>query len=135
MSTLGTLVIETMTEKGLRKSQVVSRLGFKNIAKGMRRFDALLEGGADASGMLDRLPEALGLPPDKVRAAWERTLDQKRAEGEAQRAAYRERLRAKFRPHIHVQTDRTVPQPIFVAAMTGGPDRWLRIDLPEGMTA
>ena len=58
-----------------------------------------------------------------------------RAEAEAQRSAHLERLRAEFRPHVRVKTERTVPSPIFVVAMTGGPDRWLRISLPEEVTA
>jgi hypothetical protein len=134
MNALQTLITETMAAKGLSKSQVMSVLGFKNIAKGIRRLDALIADGIDASGLLDRLPGALGLPAETVRAAYEQTLAQQRAEAEAQRAALRERLRAAFRPHIHVRTDHPVPQPIFVVAMAGGPDRWLRINLPEGMT-
>jgi hypothetical protein len=134
MNTLQTLITNTMSARSLTKAQIVSLLGFNNTAKGIRRLNALLEGGTDSSGMLDRLPGALELPTDVVRAAYEQTLAQKRAEVETQRAALRDRLRAAFRPHIHVQTDRTVPQPIFVVAMAGGPDRWLRIDLPEGMT-
>ena len=85
--------------------------------------------------MLDRLPSALGLPAETVHAAYEQTLDQMRAEAEAQRSAHLERLRAEFRPHVRVKTERTVPSPIFVVAMTGGPDRWLRISLPEEVTA
>jgi hypothetical protein len=81
--------------------------------------------------MLDRLPSALGIPTEKVHAAYEQTLDQMRAEAEAQRSTHLERLRAEFRPHVRVKTERTVPSPIFVVAMTGGPDRWLRISLSE----
>ncbi len=70
-----------------------------------------------------------------MHAAYEQTLDQMRAEAEAQRSARLERLRIEFRPHVRVKTERTVPSPIFVVAMTGGPDRWLRISLPEEITA
>src|SRR3954471_515438 len=135
MNALQTLINETMAAKGLRKAQIVSLLGFKNITKGIRRFDAFVVDGVDSPGMLDRLPAALGLPAETVHAAYEQTLDQFRAEAEAQRTANLERLRIEFRPHVRVKTERTVPSPIFVVAMTGGPDRWLRINLPEEVTA
>jgi hypothetical protein len=135
MNALQTLISETMAAKGLRKAQIVSLLGFKNITKGIRRFDAFVVDGVDSPGMFDRLPSALGVPAETVRVAYEQTLDQMRAEAEAQRTANLERLRIEFRPHVRVRTERTVPSPIFVVAMTGGPDRWLRINLPEEIIA
>src|SRR3954453_5673103 len=135
MNALQNLISETMAAKGLRKAQIVSLLGFKNINKGIRRFDAFVADGVDSPGMLDRLPSALGLPAETVHTAYEQTLAQFRAEAEAQRTANLERLRIEFRPHVRVKTERTVPSPIFVVAMTGGPDRWLRINLPEEITA
>jgi hypothetical protein len=135
MNPLQTLVSETMAAKGLRKSQIVSLLGFKNITKGIRRLDAFAADGVDSPGMLDRLPSALGIPAAKVHAAHEQMLDQMRIEAEAQRSAHLERLRIEFRPHVRVKTERAVPSPLFIVAMTGGPDRWLRISLPEEVTA
>ena len=135
MNALEMLITETMATKGLRKAQIVSLLGFKNIAKGIRRFDAFVADGVDSPGMLDRLSSALGLSDETVRAAYEQMLDQMRAKVEAQRSAHLERLRAEFRPHVRVKTERTVPSPLFIVAMTGGPDSWLRIRLPEEVTA
>jgi hypothetical protein len=135
MNALQTLIAETMVAKSLRKAEIVALLGFKNINKGIRRFDAFAEGAVDSSGMLDRLPSALGLPVETVHAAYEQMLDQMRVEAEAQRRAHLERLRAEFRPHIRVRTERTCPSPIFVVTMTGGPDRWLRVSVPKEITA
>jgi hypothetical protein len=135
MNPLQTLVSEMMAVKGLRKSQIVSLLGFKNITKGIRRFDAFVADGVDSPGMLDRLPSALGVPAATVHAAYEQMLDQIRTEAEAQRSAHLERLRIEFRPHVRVKTERAVPSPLYIVAMTGGPDRWLRISLPEEVTA
>src|SRR4051812_8308606 len=59
-----TLISETMAAKGLRKAQIVSLLGFKNITKGIRRLDAFVVDGVDSPGMLDRLPSALGVPAE-----------------------------------------------------------------------
>ena len=74
MNALQTLISETMAAKGLRKAQIVSLLGFKNITKGIRRLDAFVADGVDSPGMLDRLPSALGLPAETVHAAYEQTL-------------------------------------------------------------
>ena len=63
MNALQTLISETMAAKGLRKAQIVSLLGFKNITKGIRRFDAFVADGVDSPGMLDRLRPPLGFPP------------------------------------------------------------------------
>ena len=63
MNALQTLISETMAAKGLRKAQIVSLLGFKNISKGIRRLDAFVADGVDSPGMLDRLPPPLGFPP------------------------------------------------------------------------
>ena len=49
MNALQTLISETMAAKGLRKAQIVSLLGFKNITKGIRRFDAFVADGVDFS--------------------------------------------------------------------------------------
>ena len=71
MNALQALISETMAVKGLRKSQIVSLLGFKNITKGIRRLDAFVADGVDSPGMLDRLPSALGLPAETVHAAYQ----------------------------------------------------------------
>src|SRR3954471_19282155 len=98
MNALQILVNETMATKGLRKAQIVSLLGFKNIAKGIRRLDAFVADGVESPAMLDRLPSALALPAETVHAAYEQMLDQMRTEAETQRTANLERLRAEFRP-------------------------------------
>lgn len=135
MNVLQTLISEKMVAKGLRKAEIVALLGFKNINKGIRRFDAFAEGADDNSGMLNRLPFALGIPVETVQAAYEQMLDQLRVEAEAQRREHLEQLRAAFFPHIRVRSERTCPSPIFVVAMTGGPDRWLRVSVPKEITA
>ena len=136
MNALQILVNETMATKGLRKAQIVSLLGFKNIAKGIRRFDAFVKDGIDSPGLLHRLPSALGLPAETVHAAYEQMLDQMRTEAETQRTAQSGTASSRVPPTRPRQNGaHYCPSPIFVVAMTGGPDRWLRISLPEEITA
>ena len=63
MNALQTLISETMAAKGLRKAQIVSLLGFKNIAKGIRRFDAFVADGLTFPACLTGFRPPLGFPP------------------------------------------------------------------------
>src|SRR5690242_9279556 len=73
-------------------------------------------------------PPALDVPPAVVEHAIEAT---RRRIAEAQEAAEQAReaaWRTAFKPHAIILTERTVPQPFFVAAFIGV-ERLLRIDL------
>lgn len=41
------------------------------------------------------------------------------------------RDRAEFRPFVHIYHERSRPSPIFIFAMTGGAQRWQRLELPS----
>ena len=46
-----------MTELGLSRGEFAKRLGYKNLAKGIRRIDALCEDGIEGTKqVLDALP-------------------------------------------------------------------------------
>jgi hypothetical protein len=112
----------------LSRPDLIRRAGYKNIAKGLRRLDELLAGDLNKTGGLIRaLPAALDVPPEVV----EHTIEERRRRiAEAQEAARQAReaaWRDGFRPHAIILTERTVPQPIFVAAIIGV-ERLLRID-------
>jgi hypothetical protein len=50
-------------ELGLTLAQVISRTGMANTSKGMRRLIQLFDGDFVSSrGLIEKLPEALGLP-------------------------------------------------------------------------
>jgi hypothetical protein len=112
----------------LRREHLLRRAGYKNIAKGLRRLDELLAGELTKTRDLIRsLPAALDVPPQMVDHAIEET---RRRTAEAQQAAEQARetvWRAAFRPHAIILTERSVPQPFFVAALIGV-ERLLRID-------
>ena len=102
--------------------------GYKNLAKGIRRIDALCE--ADLEGtkqFLDVLPQALETSAETVKRALDQTVREielaKKQEAEARDKIWRE----NFRPHAIILTERTVPSPIFVAAIIG-------VEKPSGST-
>lgn len=94
---IAALIQSRMTEFGLSRGELVKRLGYKNLAKGIRRIDALREGHiVGTKQLLDVLPQALETSTETVKLA--------------------------------LLAERTVPSPIFVAAMIGV-EKLLRIDL------
>src|SRR5580704_7211631 len=126
---IATLVRSRMIELGLSRGELAKRLGYKNLAKRMRRIDALRDGDLKGTKQfLEVPPRALELSAETVK----RALDQSVRELESaakQEAEARDKIwRENFCPHAIILTERTVPSPIFVAAMIGV-EKLLRIDL------
>ena len=122
------LIVDRSRVLDLSRPDLMRRAGYKNIAKGLRRLDELLAGELDKTRDLIRaLPAALDVPPEVVEHAIEETRRRIAEAQEAARQAREAAWRAAFRPHAIILTERTVPQPIFVAAIIGV-ERLLRID-------
>ena len=125
---IGSLIIDRLRMLDLSRPDLVRRASYKNIAKGLRRVDELLAGDLDKTKDLIRaLPAALEVPTEVVEHAIEETRRRMAEAQEASRQAREAAWRAAFRPHAIILTERTVPQPIFVAAIIGV-ERLLRID-------
>jgi hypothetical protein len=101
----------------------------KNIAKGIRRIDVLCEGNIEETKQfMDVLPQALETSAEIVTLALDQTVREIEL-AEQQEAEARDKVwRENFCPHAVVLTERTVPSPIFVAAIIGI-EKLLRIDL------
>jgi hypothetical protein len=126
---IATLIRSRLTELGLSRGEFAKRLGYRNIAKGIRRIDALCDGDLEGTKQfLDALPQALETSSDTVKLALEQTVRElelaEKQEAEASDKLWRE----NFRPHAIILTEHTVPSPIFVAAIIGV-EKLLRIDL------
>jgi hypothetical protein len=77
---------------------------------------------------LDALPHALEISAETVKRTLEQTVRELEL-AEKQEAEARDKIwRENFRPHGIILTEKTVPSPIFVAAMIGV-EKLLRIDL------
>jgi hypothetical protein len=126
---IATLIQSRMTELGLSRGEFANRLGYKNIAKGIRRIDALCDGDLEGTKLfLDMLPQALETSAETVKHALDQTVREIEL-AEKQEAEARDKIwRETFRPHGIILTERTVPSPIFVAALIGV-EKLLRIDL------
>jgi hypothetical protein len=126
---IATLIRSRLTELGLSRGEFVKRLGYKNIAKGIRRIDVLCEGNIEGTKQfMDVLPQALETSAEIVTLALDQTVREIEL-AEQQEAEARDKIwRETFCPHAIVLTERTVPSPIFVAAIIGI-EKLLRIDL------
>jgi transcriptional regulator with XRE-family HTH domain len=126
---IAALIRSRMTELRLSRGEFAKRLGYKNIAKGIRRIDALCEGRINGTKQfLHALPQALETSADTVTRALDHTVREIEL-AETQEAEVRDQIwRENFRPHAVILTERTVPSPIFVAAIIGI-ENLLRIDL------
>jgi len=126
-----------MTELGLDRQTLGFRLGYQNPLKAAGRVYALCDGhlkSRKSRAALDRLPEALGVPPEIVRqavAATEEILLEMEIQAEEQRRRAAEAAEAEwrnsFRPHAVIETERRVPSQITFCSLTGGAERWLII--------
>ena len=106
-------VIKTMREKGLKRSEVVQRLGYTNVAKACRRLDQLLQDLDYNRTIMNNLHVGLGVPRHRVQEKLEETA----RELEQERLQEEERERRAFVPYLFCQTERRIPSPIFVCAI------------------
>ena len=117
---IATLIRSRMTELDLSRGEFAKRLGYKNVAKGIRRIDALCDGNIDGTKQfLDALPQALETSADTVKRALDQTVRELEL-AEKQEAEARDKLwRENFCPHAIILTEHTVPSPIFAAQGPG----------------
>jgi hypothetical protein len=115
------LIRARSNELGLTRTTLVRRAGYKNTAKGLRRLDELFSGYFQgARGLIHALPVALDLPETTIHQAIE---ESRRQIAEAEEAAWR----AAFNPHAVILTEKSRPEPLFVAALIGI-DQLKRVD-------
>src|ERR1700737_5617334 len=105
---IATLIRSRMTEIGLSRGEFAKRLGYKNIAKGIRRIDALCEGDIEGTKQVfDVLPQALETSAETVKLARDQTVREielaEKREAEARDKIWRE----NFHPHAIILTERT----------------------------
>jgi hypothetical protein len=126
---IAALIRSRMTELGLSRGEFAKRLRYKNIAKGIRRIDALCDGDLEGTKQfLGVLPQALETSAETVKRALDQTVREIEM-AEKQEAEARDQIwRENFRSHAINLTERTVPSPIFVAALIGV-EKLLQIDL------
>jgi hypothetical protein len=132
---IGRFILERARALGISRSDLVRRLGYRDIGTGHKTLTEVLLTGLVGPHIAKHLAEALELDDALVESVISATTRQKRDEASRRRVKSERAYSVSFRPHLQVQTERTVPSPIFVAALlTVARLRIIRLP-DEGLTA
>ena len=114
---IGRFILDRARTIGMSRSELVHRLGYRDIGSGHKVLSALLLRGLVPPHAANHLADALEADPALVGSVIDATMGQKRDEARERRIESERAYLASFRPHLQVQTERAVPSPIFVAAL------------------
>lgn len=107
------LIQTRSNELRLTRRDLVRKAGYSNTAKGLRRLDELYSGYFQgARGLIQALPAALDLPETTINQVIE---ESRRQIAEAKESAWR----TAFVPHAIILTEKSRPEPLFVASLIG----------------
>ena len=104
---------------GLSRRDIARRLGYHDIGKAHRALDDALTTGTVPPHMRTHLADALEVDDDVLDPVMTATLRQQQDEARARTLDRERTYAASFRPHLRVETERMIPQPIFIAALIG----------------
>src|SRR2546422_9503975 len=97
--TISRLLASIVEQSGLRRSDFVQSLGYKNINSGLRALDGWLETAEGSPFLLENLVKVRGIDPGLVSKALEETDQQRQREEEQERIAQERYDREHFRPY------------------------------------
>ena len=126
------LIEARMKQIGLGRGELALRCGFKNVAKGLRRIDAVCNGDISSKGatmVIDAIPAALEIDKNKVDEALQKTAKIIEEAEQSAAAAGEAAWRASFLPCAYLLGTNTRPSSITLCGISGGPKRWLTIPL------
>src|SRR6266851_3059617 len=101
---IGRMILSEMARQHISPADLIRRLGYTNIAKGIRRLDRLLETGFEPS-LMSKIAGALFIGQDIVDDAILETEAEIARERDDARQRDDERERSNFRPYIFIQTE------------------------------
>ena len=99
-------------ELKLKKTDIVRRAGYSNIAKGLRRLEEFTKTGMSVPLISASIHEILQVPKSAIVEKIQETQRIMEAEEEA-------RFRAAYFPHLYVNTEHKIPTQICICGITG----------------
>jgi hypothetical protein len=116
---IGRLILEHTRSLSISRTELARRLGYRNISNGHKALAEALKTGTVPAHMRKHLATALKLDDPVIESVIESTSRQRRDEWRARLLASEREHMARFQPHLRTETARTVPQPIYIAALIG----------------
>lgn len=104
---------------GLTRSNVARRLGYQDIGNAHKALAETLTTGRVPLHMSGHLAQALEIDQSVLDAVMDSTARQRQDEWRARLLIQEKEHAPHFQPHLRTETARTVPEPLFVAAMIG----------------
>ena len=116
---IGRFILDRVRALGITRSDLVHRLGYRNTANGHKALAETLKTGALPAHLRKHLSGALELDEAVIASVIESTARQQQDEWRAWLLDREKEHITHFRPHLRTETARTVPEPIFIAALIG----------------
>ena len=136
MYPISALILRYTSRSKEEKFNIVKKLGYKNLNKGLRRLEHLIQTGQCPDSLREKLPTVLGIDPSAIEEAFEATLAQQRVDEEKDRRTREDYERKTFRPHLWVKHELQNPPvgSICIVAFIGI-EHWKIITLPEDIAS
>jgi hypothetical protein len=113
------ILVDRARELGLTRRDLARRLGYRDLGDAHKALANVLKTGAVPAHMRKHLAGALELDQAVIDSVMESTSRQRHDEWRARLLAKEKEHMARFQPHLRTETARTVPKPIFIAALIG----------------
>jgi hypothetical protein len=135
MYPISKLILQAIDGSKENKLRIVKKFGYKNLSKGIRRIDRLINTGQCPESMMDKFPFALGVDPAVINRAFEDTTAQLREEEDYRSLRVEYEIR-NFHPHILIKHELDKP-PVGSICIVGfvGIEHWKVIQLPENIVS
>jgi hypothetical protein len=114
---IGRFILDRARALGLSRSTLVRRLGYRDIGNGHKALAGLLTTGTVPPLIAQHLAEALQVDEAIVDAVTAATARQQQDEASQHILARETAYRTTFRPHLRCETEREIPEPLFIAAL------------------
>jgi hypothetical protein len=114
---IGRFILDRVRALGLSRTELVRRLGYRRIGNGHKALAELLTTGTVPPQIAKHLADALQVDAALVAAVMAATAQQQRDEASRRALSREDAYRTAFQPHLRCETERDVPEPLFVAAL------------------
>ena len=115
-------------EAGLRKEDLIRKMGYMNISEGLHRYDAFLNGKIYQPDLLKEFPNVLPISAERVMELYIIGKNELSAKIENFSHMKEQKSSGKFIPHGIIDTELSIPNPIFIAAIIGV-EKLKRVDI------